>query len=186
MKVTALAIPDVKLVEPRVFGDNRGYFFEAFHEVRYAAHGIVGPFVQDNQSVSQRYVLRGLHFQWPGSVQGKLVSVVHGTVWDVAVDVRRASPTFGKWVGAELSGENHHQLWVPPGFAHGFVVLSDTALFCYKCTAPYSPADEVSIRWNDPALAIAWPTPVPVLSAKDAAAPFFSELSPERLPVFIP
>ncbi len=183
MNVRSLAIPEVKLIEPKVFGDARGFFLESFHGERYAAAGIAGPFVQDNQSFSQRGVLRGLHFQWPENVQGKLVSVVQGAVWDVAVDVRRGSPSFGKWVGAELSESNHHQLWVPPGFAHGFVVLSETALFCYKCTAPYSPADEVSIRWDDPTLGIAWPVTAPTLSARDAAAPLFSELPAERLPL---
>jgi dTDP-4-dehydrorhamnose 3,5-epimerase len=179
-----LAIPDVKLIEPKVFGDARGFFLESFHSERYAAAGIAGPFVQDNQSFSQRGVLRGLHLQWPENVQGKLVSVTQGAVWDVAVDVRRGSPSFGKWVGAELTEANHHQLWVPPGFAHGFVVLSETALFCYKCTAPYSPAHEVSIRWDDPTLAVAWPDANPTLSGKDAAAPLLAELPPERLPVF--
>ncbi|WKW12459.1 dTDP-4-dehydrorhamnose 3,5-epimerase [Pseudogemmatithrix spongiicola] len=184
MKVTALAIPDVKLIEPKVWGDARGFFFESYREDRYGEAGIAGPFVQDNQSYSQRGVLRGLHFQWPNNVQGKLVSVVQGAVWDVAVDIRRDSPTFGQWVGAELSAENHHQLWVPPGFAHGFVVLSETALFTYKCTALYSPADEVSIRWNDPTLAIQWPPAIaePSLSAKDAAAPLLADLPSEKLP----
>lgn len=184
MKVTALAIPDVKLIEPKVWGDARGFFFESYRDDRYSEAGIAGPFVQDNQSFSQRGVLRGLHFQWPNNVQGKLVSVVQGAVWDVAVDIRRGSPTFGQWVGAELSAENHHQLWVPPGFAHGFVVLSETALFTYKCTALYSPADEVSIRWDDPTLAIQWPSAIaePSLSAKDAAAPLLADLPAEKLP----
>lgn len=184
MNVRTLAIPEVKLIEPKVFSDARGFFLESFHSERYAAVGITGPFVQDNQSFSQRGVLRGLHFQWPENVQGKLVSVLQGAVWDVAVDIRRGSPSFGKWVGAELSEANHHQLWVPPGFAHGFVVLSETALFCYKCTAPYSSADEVSIRWDDPALALEWPVAAPTLSGKDAIAPLLAELPVERLPLF--
>lgn len=184
MKVTALAVPDVQLIEPRVFGDARGFFFESFHEGRYAAAGIAGPFVQDNFSFSQQGVLRGLHFQWPKNVQGKLVSVVQGAVWDVAVDVRRGSPTYGEWVGAELTENNHRQLWVPPGFAHGFVVLSQTALLSYKCTAPYSPTDEVSIRWDDPTLAVRWPVRTPILSGKDTLAPLLVELSPESLPIY--
>jgi dTDP-4-dehydrorhamnose 3,5-epimerase len=184
MKVGALAVPEVLLIEPRVFGDDRGFFFESFHANRYAEAGITEPFVQDNQSFSQKGVLRGLHLQWPHHAQGKLVSVVQGAVWDVAVDVRRASPTYGRWVSAELTDRNHHQLWVPPGFAHGFVVLSETALFSYKCTAPYSPADEVSIRWDDPTLAVQWPVHTPTLSGKDAVAPLLAELPPERLPQY--
>ncbi len=184
MKVTALAVPGVLLIEPRVFGDDRGFFFESFHAARYAEAGIAGPFAQDNQSFSQQGVLRGLHLQWPHHSQGKLVSVVQGAVWDVAVDVRRGSPTYGQWVGAELTDSNHHQLWVPPGFAHGFVVLSETALFSYKCTAPYSSADEVSIRWDDPTLAVQWPVRTPTLSGKDAVAPLLAQLPPERLPQY--
>ncbi len=184
MKITALAVPDVLLIEPRVFGDDRGFFFESFHAARYAEAGITGPFVQDNQSFSQQGVLRGLHLQWPHHAQGKLVSVVQGAVWDVAVDVRRGSPTFGQWVGAELTDGNHHQLWVPTGFAHGFVVLSETARFSYKVTAPYSPADEVSIRWDDPTLAVQWPVRTPTLSGKDAVAPLLAELPLDRLPLF--
>lgn len=184
MKVTALAIPDVKLIAPEVWSDARGFFLESYRDDRYAAAGVAGSFVQDNQSFSRRGVLRGLHFQWPNHVQGKLVSVVHGVVWDVAVDIRRGSPTFGEWVGAELSAENHHQLWVPPGFAHGFVVLSETALFTYKCTAHYSPADEMSVRWDDPSLRIDWPLEEgPVLSPADAAAPTLAAIPPERLPM---
>ena len=181
MRVTSLAIADVKLIEPKVWNDARGFFLESYRDDQYAEAGI-GPFVQDNQSFSQRGVLRGLHYQWPYNVQGKLVSVVHGTVWDVAVDIRRGSPTFGKWVGAELSAENHRQLWVPPGFAHGFVVLSETALFTYKCTAYYSPADEVSIRWDDPTIAVQWPVTDPTLSGKDAVAPLLTDLSVDHFP----
>jgi dTDP-4-dehydrorhamnose 3,5-epimerase len=184
MKITALSVPDVLLIEPRVFGDDRGFFFESFHAARYAEAGITGPFVQDNQSFSQQGVLRGLHLQWPHHAQGKLVSVVQGAVWDVAVDVRRGSPTFGQWVGAELTDGNHHQLWVPTGFAHGFVVLSETARFSYKVTAPYSPADEVSIRWDDPTLAVQWPVRTPTLSGKDAVAPLLAELPLESLPLY--
>ena len=184
MKVTAQAVPEVLLIEPRVFGDDRGFFFESFHAARYIESGIKGPFVQDSQSFSRKGVLRGLHFQWPRHAQGKLVSVVSGAVWDVAVDVRRGSPTYGHWVGAELTDSNHHQLWVPLGFAHGFVVLSETVLLQYKFTAPYSPADQVSIRWNDPTLAIQWPVQAPVLSDKDAVAPWLAELPQDRLPKY--
>ncbi|MEM9862022.1 MAG: dTDP-4-dehydrorhamnose 3,5-epimerase [Myxococcota bacterium] len=171
MKVEALAIEDVRLISPRVFGDARGFFFESFHAARYADVGIVGPFVQDNVSRSERGVLRGLHLQHPKG-QGKLVQVLEGAVYDVAVDVRTSSPTFGKWVGARLDAETHQQLWVPPGFAHGFLVLSDFALFAYKCTDVYAPEHELSVRWNDPAIGIEWPTDTaPKLSEKDRAAP---------------
>lgn len=186
MIVTELAIPGVKLLQPRVFGDPRGYFFETFHADRYAQAGVEGTFVQDNVSSSSRNVLRGLHLQWPGAVQGKLVSALSGRIWDVAVDVRRGSPTFGRWVAAELSDENHGQLWVPPGFAHGFVVLSDRALVSYKCTAPYSPRDEVSIRWDDPSLAVGWPVTGPLLSERDAAAPLLAELPSTSVPTYEP
>ncbi|SEM06451.1 dTDP-4-dehydrorhamnose 3,5-epimerase [Stigmatella aurantiaca] len=171
MKVTETAIPGVLLIEPKVFGDDRGFFLETFHAQRYADAGIPGPFVQDNYSRSAKGTLRGLHFQEP-QPQGKLVQVVAGAVFDVAVDIRRGSPTFGKWVGVELSAENRRQLWVPPGFAHGFCVTSESADFQYKCTALYSPQNERSILWNDPDLGITWPlSGEPKLSAKDAAAP---------------
>ena len=173
MNATPLAIPDVILFEPKVFGDARGFFFESFNKKLFdAATGGQYEFVQDNHSRSTKGVLRGLHYQLPPHAQGKLVRVVQGAVFDVAVDVRRSSPTFGKWVGAELTAENHKQLWVPPGFAHGFVVLSETADFLYKTTNYYAPAFERSIAWNDPHLAIEWPLNVaPQLSAKDAEAP---------------
>ncbi|AKQ65375.1 dTDP-4-dehydrorhamnose 3,5-epimerase [Myxococcus hansupus] len=170
MKVTPLEIPDVLLLEPKVFGDDRGFFMEMFHAAKYADAGIPGPFVQDNYSRSAKGTLRGLHFQEP-QAQGKLVQVLAGAVYDVAVDVRRGSPTFGKWVAAELSSENRRQLWIPAGFAHGFCVVSDSADFHYKCTALYSPETERSIVWNDPDLAIPWPAAVPLLSPKDARAP---------------
>lgn len=185
MIVTPMSVPDVKLIQPRVFSDSRGYFFETFLAERYEHAGVRGPFVQDNVSSSHRHVLRGLHLQWPGEVQGKLVSAYRGTIWDVAVDVRVGSPTFGHSVGAELSEENHCQLWVPPGFAHGFVVISESALVSYKCTAPHSPRDEVSIRWNDPTLAVRWPSAAPTLSERDAAAPFFADLPPSSVPQYI-
>jgi dTDP-4-dehydrorhamnose 3,5-epimerase len=170
MRVVATDLPGVLLIEPRVHGDDRGFFLETFHAERYAEAGIVGPFVQDNWSRSVRGTLRGMHFQEP-QPQGKLVQVAAGAVFDVAADVRRGSPTFGRWVGFELSAENKRQLWVPAGFAHGFVVLSDVADFLYKCTALYKPEAERSVVWNDPDLAIAWPIAEPLLSPKDAAAP---------------
>ena len=174
MRVTATDLPGVLLVEPKVFGDARGLFFESFHAERYASFGIPGPFVQDNISRSARGVLRGLHFQEPFP-QGKLVQVLRGAVWDVAVDVRRGSPHFGAWVGLELSEDNRRQLWIPPGFAHGFCVSSDFADFFYKCTSLYAPDAERTIRWDDPGLNIRWPLETPTLSPKDAAAPLLAE-----------
>ncbi|RKG67427.1 dTDP-4-dehydrorhamnose 3,5-epimerase [Corallococcus sp. CA054B] len=181
MKVTPLAIPDVLLIEPKVFGDDRGFFLESFHAKRYADVGVVGPFVQDNLSRSVKGTLRGLHFQEPNA-QGKLVQCLAGAVWDVAVDIRKGSPTFGRWVAAELTGENKHQLWVPAGFAHGFCVVSDSADFFYKCTALYSPESERSVAWNDPDLAIPWPVKEPLLSPKDQRAPRLKDAP--VLPVF--
>lgn len=175
MKVTPTAIADVLLIEPKVFGDERGFFYESFNEQAFReATGVTLPFVQDNHSKSARGVLRGLHYQTQ-QAQGKLVRVVAGEVFDVAVDIRRDSPTYGRWVGEILSGDNKRQLWVPPGLAHGFLVLSESAEFLYKTTDYYAPAHERCIVWNDPTLAIAWPTisMAPQLSAKDAAgAPF--------------
>ncbi|AKJ26835.1 dTDP-4-dehydrorhamnose 3,5-epimerase [Caldimonas brevitalea] len=171
MQARPTAIPDVLVIEPRVFGDARGYFMESFNQQRFAElTGAPHAFVQDNQSRSAAGVLRGLHYQLPPHAQGKLVRVTHGRVFDVAVDLRRSSPSFGRWVGEELSGENHRQLWVPPGFAHGFLVLSESADFLYKTTAYYAPASERCIRWDDPALAIQWPLGdvQPLVSAKDA------------------
>lgn len=177
MKATPLAIPEVILFEPKVFGDARGFFLESFNQMVFdAATDGQYEFVQDNHSRSSKGVLRGLHYQLPPHAQGKLVRVVQGAVFDVAVDVRRSSPTFGQWVGAELSAENHQQLWVPPGFAHGFVVLTDTADFLYKTTNYYAPAHERSIAWNDPQLAIDWPVSAePSLSGKDALAPTWAD-----------
>ena len=170
MKATRLTIPDVVLIEPKVFGDARGFFFESFNQKAFdEATGTRHQFVQDNHSRSAKGVLRGLHYQIE-QPQGKLVRVARGRVWDVAVDIRQGSPTFGQWVGAELSEDNQHQLWVPPGFAHGFVVLSDSADFLYKTTDYYAPQHERCIAWNDAQLAIAWPyAGEPVLSAKDQA-----------------
>ena len=173
MRATRLAIPDVVLIEPKVFGDDRGFFMESFNQRAFnAATGTDHRFVQDNHSRSGRGVLRGLHYQIR-QPQGKLVRVTSGAVFDVAVDLRKSSPTFGQWVGAELSDDNHHQLWVPPGFAHGFLVLSNSADFLYKTTDYYAPEHERSLAWNDPDLAIAWPEvgAAPTLSAKDAVAP---------------
>ncbi|MBS0495657.1 MAG: dTDP-4-dehydrorhamnose 3,5-epimerase [Proteobacteria bacterium] len=168
MKATRLSIPDVVLIEPKVFGDARGFFFESFNQKAFnEATGTNHQFVQDNHSRSAKGVLRGLHYQIE-QPQGKLVRVARGRVWDVAVDIRKGSPSFGQWVGAELSEDNQHQLWVPPGFAHGFVVLSESADFLYKTTDYYAPQHERCIAWNDPRLAIAWPLDgEPVLSAKD-------------------
>jgi dTDP-4-dehydrorhamnose 3,5-epimerase len=175
MKVTETSLPGVLLVEPSVFKDDRGYFLETWVAAKYAEAGIPGPFVQDNLSRSIKNTLRGLHFQEP-SGQGKLCSVVRGAVYDVAVDVRRGSPNFGKWVAIELSDANKHQLWVPPGFAHGFCVVSDVADFSYKCTQPYNRAAEQTIVWNDPGLAIPWPlTGEALLSPKDKSAPTLRE-----------
>lgn len=168
MKVTPTAIADVLIIEPKVFGDARGFFFESFNQQAFnEATGQDVKFVQDNHSRSAKGVLRGLHYQIE-QPQGKLVRVVRGAVFDVAVDIRKSSSTFGKWVGVELSEENHRQLWVPPGFAHGFVVLSETADFLYKTTDYYAPAHERCIAWNDPAIGIEWPlTGTPSLSGKD-------------------
>jgi len=181
MKVTPCAIADVLLIEPRVFGDERGFFYESFNQQAFhAATGVSLPFVQDNHSKSARNVLRGLHYQLHRP-QGKLVRVVAGEVFDVAVDIRRDSPTFGQWVGQILSGDNKRQLWLPPGLAHGFVVLSDSAEFLYKTTDYYAPENERCIAWNDPTLAVQWPAlnGLPQLSAKDAAGASFLEACPD-------
>lgn len=169
MKVTPTAIADVLIIEPKVFGDDRGFFFESFNmKVFQEATGLHNDFVQDNHSRSSKNVLRGLHYQLAPRAQGKLVRVVHGEVFDVAVDIRRSSPTYGKWVAEILSSENKKQLWIPPGFAHGFLTLSDSADFLYKTTDYYSPVHERCIRWDDPGLQIEWPlASQPQLSAKD-------------------
>lgn len=181
MNVDTTPIPGLLLITPKVFGDARGFFVETFNAGRYAQHGITGPFVQDNWSRSGKNILRGLHLQHPNP-QGKLVSVARGAVYDVAVDVRVGSPHFGKWFGVELSEANKQQLWIPPGFAHGFCALTDDTDFVYKCTALYAPADELSIRWNDPAIGIDWPVKEPLLSKKDLDAPLLREAP--RLPSF--
>lgn len=181
MNVRPLSLPEILLIEPRIFRDDRGHFLESWVHSRYAEIGLAGPFVQDNLSISLRGVIRGLHFQEP-LAQGKLVSCVRGAVYDVAVDVRAGSPTFGRWVGAELTDANHHQLWIPPGFAHGFQALADDTVFSYKCTERYSPETERSVRWDDPAIGIVWPLEEALLSPKDRAAPLLGELPADHLP----
>ena len=175
MKVIETALPGVLIIEPKVFGDHRGFFLETFQVDRYREAGITLPFVQDNHSRSQRGVLRGLHFQRTRP-QGKLVSVSRGAVYDVAVDIDPASATYGKFVGVELNDENHRQLWIPPGYAHGFCVMSDVADFQYKCTDFYFPADEGGLIWNDPDVGIPWPIDAPQLSGKDLKNPRLREL----------
>ena len=177
-QVTSTAFPEVKIIEPQVFGDARGFFVETWQIEKFAAGGINATFVQDNHSHSAQWILRGLHFQVQ-QTQGKLVRVTQGSVFDVMVDLRRSSPSFGKWWGVELSAENHRILWVPPGLAHGILVTSPTADFLYKCTELYSPAHERSLMWNDPKLGVKWPLPPgvePQLSAKDAKGTPFSEI----------
>jgi dTDP-4-dehydrorhamnose 3,5-epimerase len=181
MKIIATELPEVLILEPQLFGDQRGFFLECFQAKRYAEAGISRPFVQDNMSRSGYGVLRGLHLQNP-STQGKLVSAMRGRVLDVAVDVRVGSPDFGRHVAVELSEENRRQLWVPRGFAHGFAVLSESADFFYKCDDLYSPKDEISVRWDDPAIGINWGLADPSLSAKDAVAPLLAEV--KNLPVY--
>ena len=184
MKVTELSVPGVLLIEPKVFGDARGFFFESFQAERYEEAGIKGPFVQDNLSLSRRGVLRGLHFQNP-QPQGKLVSVLQGEVFDVAVDIRRGSPTFGKWAGAVIGEGNKHQLWVPPNFAHGFVVLSEQALFSYKCTQLYKPEAEHVILWNDPDIGIDWRFDgAPSLSKRDEGGVRLRDIPQQNLPTY--
>ncbi|MCL5779512.1 MAG: dTDP-4-dehydrorhamnose 3,5-epimerase [Firmicutes bacterium] len=181
MNVLETKLPGVLIIEPDVFGDARGYFMETWQQARYAQAGLPGHFVQDNLSFSTRGVLRGLHFQNPNA-QGKLVFVLQGEVFDVAVDIRAGSPTFGQWVGVTLSSENKRQLYIPEGFAHGFCVTSETALFAYKCTDFYNPAAEGGIIWNDPDIGIDWPVEKPVLSPKDNVYPKLKDISRERLP----
>lgn len=177
MNVTATAIPGVLIIEPKVFGDDRGFLMETWNAAGFAAAGLDLAFVQDNHSRSQKGVLRGLHFQNPGP-QGKLVRVANGAVFDVAVDLRRSSPTFGQWVGVELSAANKRMFWVPEGLAHGFLTLEPDTDFLYKCTAPYAPQSEHTLAWDDPAVGIEWPLDgtEPVLSAKDAAGVSLADL----------
>ena len=180
MKVTRCDIAGLLIIEPKVFGDARGFFLETWNEQRYREAGLDTHFVQDNLSLSRRGTVRGLHFQNPNS-QGKLVSVIEGEVFDVAVDLRRSSPTFGHWHGVNLSAENRLQFFVPPGFAHGFAVLSESAQFAYKCTEFYSPKDELTLLWNDPDVGVQWPMNEPVLSEKDKQGSRLRELPEDRL-----
>ncbi|MEO6264293.1 MAG: dTDP-4-dehydrorhamnose 3,5-epimerase [Luteimonas sp.] len=183
MKIIETDLPGCMVLEPQVFGDERGFFYESFNHDKLAGIGLSPNFVQGNVSSSVRGVLRGLHYQWP-KPQGKLVSVLEGEVWDVAVDIRRGSPNFGRWTAAVLSAENKRHFWIPEGFAHGFVTLSDRALFTYLCTATYDRAADAGIRWDDPDLAIDWPVSAPLLSDKDAKAPFLADVAAERLPSY--
>lgn len=180
MNVTACEIPGLLIVEPQVFGDGRGFFMEIWNRQRYREAGLDWNFVQDNVSLSRRGTLRGLHFQNP-TAQGKLVYVLQGEVFDVAVDLRRSSSTFGRWHGLKLSAENKRQFFIPPGFAHGFAVLSETALFAYKCTEFYNPQHELTLAWNDPDIGIQWPMERPQLSEKDAHGPRLKDLPQDRL-----
>lgn len=181
MHVIATELQGVLIVEPKVFPDARGFFVETYNKERYAACGIVADFVQDNLSFSSRGVLRGLHYQNPHA-QGKLVYVLQGEVWDVAVDIRPGSPQFGRWTAVTLSSDNKRQFYIPPGFAHGFCVLSDTALFTYKCTDLYHPECDGGIRWDDPDIGIAWPVMEPLLSEKDRQQPLLKDVPTGRLP----
>lgn len=183
MQIISSRLAGALIIEPRVFGDARGFFMETWNAARYAEAGIALDFVQDNLSFSRRGVLRGLHFQKPNP-QGKLVYVLAGEVFDVAVDIRVGSPTFGQWESVVLSSENRRQFYVPPGFAHGFCVTSETALFAYKCTDLYNPAAEGSVLWNDPDLAIPWPVSDPELSAKDKVGVRLKDFPRDRLPLF--
>ncbi|MEM0963580.1 MAG: dTDP-4-dehydrorhamnose 3,5-epimerase [Bacteroidota bacterium] len=181
MTVHETSLPGVLLIDPRVFGDERGFFLERYHAGRYAEAGIDAAFVQDNHSRSRRGTLRGLHFQ-KRHPQGKLVECVAGHIWDAVVDLRRGSPTFGTWEGFDLDADGHRQLWVPPGFAHGFCVLSETADVLYKCTDVYHPEDEGGLAWDDPTIGIEWPVATPLLSEKDRGYKPFAEMAPEDLP----
>jgi dTDP-4-dehydrorhamnose 3,5-epimerase len=177
MEFLPTRLPEVVLIKPRLYADERGYFLESWQELRFAEAGIRAHFVQDNHSHSRQFILRGLHYQ-VRNTQGKLVRVTHGSVYDVVVDMRRSSPQYGKWVGVELSADNHLALWVPPGFAHGYLTLSEDADFLYKCTDYYAPQHERAVRWNDPHIGVEWPLPegvTPLLSPKDAVAPSFAD-----------
>ena len=184
MKIVGTKLPGSVILEPAVFGDARGFFYETWNAERFGQQGLPTRFVQSNVSSSSKGVLRGLHYQWPRP-QGKLVSVLEGEVFDVAVDIRHGSPTFGQWEGVVLSAGNKRQFWIPEGFAHGFLVLSETALFSYLCTDVYVKEADAGIRWDDPSVGVAWPVDVaPLLSEKDANAPLLADLATERLPVF--
>jgi dTDP-4-dehydrorhamnose 3,5-epimerase len=181
LRIVETPLAGCLVIEPAVFGDARGFFFEAWNAVRFGLHGLPTTFVQSNVSSSAKGVLRGLHYQWPRP-QGKLVNVLQGEVFDVAVDLRRGSPTFGQWEGVLLSGENKRQLWIPEGFAHGFAVLSETALFSYLCTDIYVKEADAEVRWDDPQIGVEWPVQTPLLSDKDAQAPLLADIPEDRLP----
>ncbi len=183
MKAIETSLPGCVVIEPQVFGDSRGFFYESYNEAKYREAGIDRKFVQSNVSRSARGVLRGLHYQWPHP-QGKLVSVLEGEVYDVAVDIRRGSPTFGQWTGVMLTADNHRHFWIPEGFAHGFCVVSEFATFSYQCTDLYHAPADGGIRWNDPAIGIDWPISNPLLSDKDSKAPLLADVTPERLPEY--
>lgn len=182
MNVLETGIPGLLVFEPVVYGDDRGFFMESWNAGRYRKHGLPASFVQSNISRSRGGVIRGLHYQWPRP-QGKLVSVLEGRVFDIAVDIRQGSPSFGQWAGVELSAENHRQMYVPEGFAHGFCVLGETALLSYLCTAEYCAEYDAVVAWNDPDIGIRWPVDGALLSDKDAAAPRLSDIPADRLPV---
>lgn len=185
MKIHPTHLDGAVIIEPKVFEDTRGFFLETYQETRYREKGIICSFVQDNLSYSIKDTLRGLHFQYPHS-QAKLVSVIKGEVFDVAVDIRKGSPNYGRWVGVTLSSENHRQLFIPEGFAHGFCVLSDDAVFSYKCSEFYYPHAEHGIVWNDPEIGIEWPVASPLLSEKDGRYPLLNDMPESALPVFRP
>jgi dTDP-4-dehydrorhamnose 3,5-epimerase len=185
MKVIDVGLGGCRIIEPQVFGDSRGAFYESWNKARWAEHGLDLDFVQSNVSRSERGVLRGLHYQWP-QPQGKLVSVLEGEVYDVAVDIRRGSPDFGRSTAVVLSADNKRLFWIPEGFAHGFVVLSERVVFQYLCTAAYVREADAGIRWNDARLAVDWPVSAPLLSDKDAAAPFLDDIPEHRLPEYQP
>ncbi|MET4676143.1 MULTISPECIES: dTDP-4-dehydrorhamnose 3,5-epimerase [unclassified Luteibacter] len=185
MKFIETALPGCIVIEPQVFGDSRGFFYESYNEAKYREAGIDRRFVQSNVSRSARGVLRGLHYQWPHP-QGKLVSVLEGEVYDVAVDIRRGSPTFGQWAGVMLTAENHRHFWIPEGFAHGFCVVSEYATFSYQCTDLYNAQADGGVRWNDPAIGVDWPISEPLLSDKDTKAPLLADIAEDRLPEFRP
>lgn len=183
MKFIETSLPGCVIIEPQVFGDSRGFFYESYNEAKYREAGIDRRFVQSNVSRSARGVLRGLHYQWPHP-QGKLVSVLEGEVYDVAVDIRRGSPTFGQWAGVMLTAENHRHFWIPEGFAHGFCVVSEFATFSYQCTDLYDAKADGAVRWNDPAIGIDWPVSNPLLSDKDSKALLLADLPRDRLPEY--
>lgn len=185
MKVIETRLPGAVVIEPQVFGDARGFFYESYNEAKYREAGITRRFVQSNVSRSARGVLRGMHYQWPNP-QGKLVSVLEGEVYDVAVDIRHGSPTFGQSVGVMLTADNHRHFWIPEGFAHGFCVVSEFATFAYQCTSLYDAKTDAGIRWDDAHFAIDWPIAKPLLSDKDGKAPLLADVPVERLPVYAP